>query len=57
MTVRPKPSETSQLAPLARYCAAHPAGCNVVGVHVLSFGGVTAAAGWMNRVIGAREAA
>jgi methylenetetrahydrofolate reductase (NADPH) len=46
-----------QLAPLARYCAAHPAGGNVVGVHVLSFGGVTAAAGWMNRVIGAREAA
>jgi methylenetetrahydrofolate reductase (NADPH) len=43
-----------QLAQLARYCAAHPTGCNVVGVHVFSFGGVTAAAGWMNRVIGAR---
>jgi methylenetetrahydrofolate reductase (NADPH) len=42
-----------QLAPLARYCAAH-ASCNVVGVHVFSFGGVTAAAGWMNRYIASR---
>jgi methylenetetrahydrofolate reductase (NADPH) len=40
-----------QLAPLARYCAAHASGCNVVGVHVFSFGGVTAAAGWMNRYL------
>jgi methylenetetrahydrofolate reductase (NADPH) len=40
-----------QLAPLARYCAAHASGCNVVGVHLFSFGGVTAAAGWMNRVL------
>jgi methylenetetrahydrofolate reductase (NADPH) len=46
-----------QLAPLARYCATHPEGCNVVGVHVYSFGGATAAAGWMNRVIGARAPA
>jgi hypothetical protein len=29
----------------------------VVGVHVLSFGGVKAAAAWMNQVIGARAAA
>lgn len=47
----------AQLAPLARYCAAHPAGCNVVGVHVYSFGGVTAAAEWMNRAIAARQPA
>ena len=46
-----------QLAQLARYCAAHASGCNVVGVHLFSFGGVTAAAGWMNRRIGARAAA
>jgi methylenetetrahydrofolate reductase (NADPH) len=46
-----------QLASVARYCATHPEGCNVVGVHVFSFGGATAAAGWMNRVIGARAAA
>jgi methylenetetrahydrofolate reductase (NADPH) len=46
-----------QLAPIARYCAAHADGCNVVGVHILSFGGVTAAAAWMNGVIGARAAA
>jgi methylenetetrahydrofolate reductase (NADPH) len=45
----------AQLAPLARYCAAHPAGCNVVGVHLYSFGGVTATAEWMNRAIAARQ--
>ena len=45
-----------QLAALAHYCGAH-ADCNVVGVHVFSFGGVTAAAGWMNRVVAARRAA
>jgi methylenetetrahydrofolate reductase (NADH) len=43
-----------QLAHLARYCAAHASACNVVGVHVFSFGGVTAAAGWMNRYIASR---
>ncbi len=43
-----------QLAPLARYCASHTSGCNVVGVHVFSFGGVTAAAAWMNSIIAAR---
>ncbi len=38
----------------ARYCAAHTADCNVVGVHLFSFGGVGAAATWMNRIIAAR---
>jgi methylenetetrahydrofolate reductase (NADPH) len=42
-----------QLASLARYCAAHQ-DCNVVGVHVFSFGGVGAAARWMNSVIASR---
>jgi methylenetetrahydrofolate reductase (NADPH) len=37
-----------QLTALARYCTAH-AECNVVGIHLFTFGGVTAAAGWMNR--------
>jgi methylenetetrahydrofolate reductase (NADPH) len=41
-----------QLAAIARYCAAH-ADCNVVGVHLFTFGGVAAAAGWMNRQIAA----
>jgi methylenetetrahydrofolate reductase (NADPH) len=45
-----------QLAALAHYCGAH-ADCNVVGVHVFSFGGVTAAADWMNRIVAARRAA
>jgi len=39
-----------QLAAISRYCAAH-ASCNVVGVHLFTFGGVTAAAEWMNRSI------
>jgi methylenetetrahydrofolate reductase (NADPH) len=39
-----------QLQAIARYCAArHP--CNVVGVHLFSFGGVREAASWMNRAI------
>ena len=42
------PSE--QLVPIARYCATHGA-CNVVGVHLFSFGGVAQAAAWMHRVI------
>jgi len=41
-----------QLAAIARYCASH-ASCNVVGVHLFTFGGVTAAAEWMNRCISA----
>jgi len=43
-----------QLTHLARYCAAHASACNVVGVHVFTFGGVTAASGWMNRYISSR---
>ncbi|MBC7803523.1 MAG: methylenetetrahydrofolate reductase [Candidatus Parcubacteria bacterium] len=39
-----------QLSALARYCAAH-ADCNVVGVHLFTFGGVNSAAAWMNRYI------
>jgi methylenetetrahydrofolate reductase (NADPH) len=45
-----------QLAALARYCLVH-AQCNVVGVHLFSFGGVEATAAWMNRVIATRAAA
>jgi methylenetetrahydrofolate reductase (NADPH) len=41
-----------QLAAISRYCAAH-ADCNVVGIHLFTFGGVVAAAGWMNRQIAA----
>jgi methylenetetrahydrofolate reductase (NADPH) len=37
-----------QLTALARYCTAHTE-CNVVGIHLFTFGGVTAAASWMNR--------
>jgi methylenetetrahydrofolate reductase (NADPH) len=51
LVTRTDPGE--QLAALAHYCAAHAA-CNVVGGHVFSFGGVTAAAGWMNRIIASR---
>jgi methylenetetrahydrofolate reductase (NADPH) len=40
-----------QLAALARYCGAH-ADCNVVGIHLFTFGGVTAAAEWINRQLG-----
>jgi methylenetetrahydrofolate reductase (NADPH) len=37
-----------QLAALAHYCSVH-ADCNVVGIHLFTFGGVTAAAKWINR--------
>jgi methylenetetrahydrofolate reductase (NADPH) len=37
-----------QLAAVARYCATH-ADCNVVGIHLFTFGGVSLAAQWMNR--------
>jgi methylenetetrahydrofolate reductase (NADPH) len=36
-----------QLSAIARYCTSHAA-CNVVGVHLFTFGGVTAAAQWIN---------
>jgi methylenetetrahydrofolate reductase (NADPH) len=39
-----------QLTALAHYCAVH-AECNVVGVHLFTFGGVNASAAWMNRYI------
>ncbi len=39
-----------QLAALAHYCSVH-ADCNVVGVHLFTFGGVTSSAAWMNRYI------
>ena len=42
-----------QLATLARYCASH-ADCNVVGIHLFTFGGVTSAAAWMNRYVASR---
>jgi len=41
-----------QLAALGHYCSVH-ADCNVVGVHLFTFGGVNAAAEWMNRYISA----
>lgn len=45
-----------QLVAVARHCAG-AAECNVVGVHLFSFGGVAQTAAWMNRVItAAREA-
>lgn len=44
-----------QLSSLARYCVSHP-GSSVVGAHVFSFGGVAAAAAWMNRYITTRGA-
>jgi methylenetetrahydrofolate reductase (NADPH) len=37
-----------QLATVARYCDSHSQ-CNVVGVHLFTFGGVRAAANWINR--------
>ena len=39
-----------QLIAVARYCDAHD-DCNVVGVHLFTFGGVNASAAWMNRYI------
>jgi len=39
-----------QLVALARYCASRAA-CNVVGVHLFTFGGVAASARWMNRYL------
>ncbi len=41
---------SDQLSAIAHYCAAH-ADCNVVGVHLFTFGGVTSSATWMNRYI------
>ena len=41
-----------QLTALARYCAVH-ADCNVVGVHLYSFGGVAKTAAWMSSKLAA----
>jgi methylenetetrahydrofolate reductase (NADPH) len=45
-----------QLQAVARFCAARRA-CNVVGVHLFSFGGVREAAEWLNGVIAGRRLA
>lgn len=45
---------TEQLQAIAAYCASR-ASTNIVGVHIFSFGGVEAAAAWMNRCITAQE--
>lgn len=42
-----------QLAALAHYCSVH-ADCNVVGVHLFTFGGVVSSAAWMNRYVASR---
>jgi methylenetetrahydrofolate reductase (NADPH) len=44
-----------QLITFAQYCLGHTP-CNVVGVHVFSFGGVAATAAWMNQTIAFRGA-
>jgi len=42
----------AQLAAVAHYCRAHPAG-NVVGAHLFSFGSALRSAEWINRMIAA----
>jgi methylenetetrahydrofolate reductase (NADPH) len=42
-----------QLAAVARYCLGHTS-CNVVGVHLFSFGGAAQAAGWMRSLLASR---
>lgn len=42
-----------QLAAVARYCVGHTS-CNVVGVHLFSFGGAARAAEWMRSAVAAR---
>ena len=46
---------SDQLAALGHYCASH-ASCNVVGVHLFTFGGVAQAARWMHGAITALKA-
>ena len=43
-----------QLTAVAHYCAAHD-DCNVVGVHLFSFGGAAKTAEWMNGALAARR--
>ena len=45
-----------QLTSVARYCSTHD-NCNVVGVHLFSFGGAAKTAQWMNGVIAQQRAA
>ncbi|HVF65978.1 MAG TPA: hypothetical protein VNE58_18480 [Casimicrobiaceae bacterium] len=40
-----------QIAAVARYSRSHAAACNVVGVHLFSFGGVVKTAEWINSVL------
>ena len=54
LVTRTDPGE--QLAAVARYCLAH-ASCNVVGVHLFSFGGVRRAAAWMAEAIASQKPA
>jgi methylenetetrahydrofolate reductase (NADH) len=42
-----------QLAAVAHYCLGHTS-CNVVGVHLFSFGGAAHAAGWMRSLVASR---
>jgi len=42
-----------QLAAIARYCLPHPS-CNVVGVHLFSFGDAVRTADWMRSVVASR---
>jgi methylenetetrahydrofolate reductase (NADPH) len=44
-----------QVASVARYCLSRDA-CNVVGVHLFSFGGAGQTAAWMRRAIASRRA-
>ena len=44
-----------QLTAVAHYCAAH-GDCNVVGVHLFSFGAANKSATWMNAIITAQRA-
>jgi methylenetetrahydrofolate reductase (NADPH) len=44
-----------QLAAMAHYCLGHTA-CNVVGVHLFSFGGATRSAQWMRASLASRPA-
>jgi methylenetetrahydrofolate reductase (NADPH) len=42
-----------QLAAVAHYCLGHPS-CNVVGVHLFTFGGAAQAAEWMRSLVASR---
>lgn len=44
----------AQLAAVAQYCSTHD-DCNIVGVHLFSFGGAAKTAEWMNKALAARR--